>query len=332
MWLSPELCDRQMEVFVNLFEISRDEVAHFNILQVAPSEFDRIQIGGITGQKLQVDPLSRKTGDILIHGGTSVNRRPVPDDQPALRVVHQVRQIGNGMQAIQRFLPCQGVEPPFHRNSAHYRQMVSCLPLVQHRRRSTRGVRFGNRRQQVKARFIDKNKCSTLAPCTSQQFRPDFHLPAFDFRFIAMQCPRDRNLRCPFQLFQYPGDVPRMVRHPEFLLEYRGHPLAVPIFGPEAYGFRGSATESRESNASRRPSVWKGAPEPRMCKQGRKAPSPGSTHPTVHRPNRHAQSLCNRPSSPSVLHQIPSTKSAPFPPVVWLRFLPGHDRIIAIVL
>src|SRR3972149_3411498 len=66
----------------------------------------------------------------------------------------------NTIDTIESFIPCHGKQPTARCDATHDGQMITSLEHSQDRRLSARCIGFDSRWQEVKARFIHKNKDS----------------------------------------------------------------------------------------------------------------------------------------------------------------------------
>ena len=72
-----------MDFDVQLLQVQARLVAQFDLLQVLPQPFHRVQVRGIWRQRLQVD-LAAGLRHERLNLGTPVDRRSVPDGQQAV--------------------------------------------------------------------------------------------------------------------------------------------------------------------------------------------------------------------------------------------------------
>jgi hypothetical protein len=56
-------------------------VAQFDALEVVPDALVRIELGGVSGQLLEMQAARRAPAQEVLHGLAAVDRRPIPDDQ-----------------------------------------------------------------------------------------------------------------------------------------------------------------------------------------------------------------------------------------------------------
>jgi hypothetical protein len=74
------------------------QVFHFNILQVVPDAFVRVEVRGITGQLFQVNATGRTLSEKGFDLVTAMSRQTVPDKQEFARNVtqHMPQKLHNG--------------------------------------------------------------------------------------------------------------------------------------------------------------------------------------------------------------------------------------------
>ena len=92
--------------------------------------------------------------------------------------------------------------------------------------------------QEVEARFVHENQGAAFAAGLVLEPRPDLDSPLLDLLLIALDGPRDRQLGCPPQFLQEPGDVALVIGDAELLLDDLGHAGTGPDLAAEAVGFR----------------------------------------------------------------------------------------------
>ena len=96
---------------MQFFQVQTGQVAHFNVFEVLPESFVRIEIRGVGWQTFQKDFVRFVLGQELSYIGTAMDRRPIPDhQQPAGRRAQEVLQKANAIRAGQRGLAHQGVQ------------------------------------------------------------------------------------------------------------------------------------------------------------------------------------------------------------------------------
>src|ERR1700677_2247169 len=281
----------------------------------------RTQIGSVSRHRLQLNSLGASLGQEFLDSAPPMDGRAIPDHQQLLsRLYQQVLQEDHAFRTLQRFLPHQGVQ--FSRRSAsrHDRKIVPGQLLVDNRGLPFRPIGSDQARQQIKARFIDTNQGSVLPRRLATQFGPHFNPPSRDDGFVALDRPRDRNLRCPTQILQHAGNVIPVVANPEFPLDNLGDPRTGPDITTEAIGFR-SVPEKIRNLASLQKS--------QLCGVTRRSMRPQRLCPSVLRyMNPLTDSAVGNTQSngyvvlrPTLLLEFPSTKASPFFPVAggWRR-------------
>jgi hypothetical protein len=178
-------------------------------------------------------------GEELLDLLTAVDGRPVPDHQQARSdVPDQVLEELDGVQPVERLLTYQGVDLAGRRDSAHDREVVARLPLVEDRRVPLGGVGPDLARQEVEARFIHENQGAALAAGLVLEPRPDRDAPLLDLLLVALDGPRNRQLGRPAQFLPKPGDVTLVVGDAELLFDDLGDAGTGPDLAAKAVGFR----------------------------------------------------------------------------------------------
>ena len=133
------------------------KIAQFDILQIVPDAFIGIQIRGIAGQTLQVNPSGGSIAQEFFHHLSPVSRKPIPDDQElALNVPQQMLEKAHNMGPTKRLFLNARVQFPLWRHRADRREMFP-EGVFQYRRLALRrpGVNGGS--QQVKASLVDED-------------------------------------------------------------------------------------------------------------------------------------------------------------------------------
>ena len=121
----------QMEFHVDVFQIPADAVLHFGVFELSPSPLDGIQVGCIRRKEFEVDSLPWNVAKEFADRGATMNRRSVPDHQPAVAIAENVVQKGDGMDFGQGLLTGERVQVTIHRHASHDRKVVPSLPVVQ---------------------------------------------------------------------------------------------------------------------------------------------------------------------------------------------------------
>src|SRR5664279_2631844 len=109
----------------------------------------------------------------------------------------QLFQEMNAIRAVQRIVSGHRKQPTLRCHSTHYRQMVVGLEDWQDGRFSTRSIGSDDGGQEIKARFVHKNKDSMLQARFFLHFRPNLFSPAGNLYFITLGGTFNRSLWCP---------------------------------------------------------------------------------------------------------------------------------------
>ena len=206
---------------MQLLQIQARQIPHLDVFEMLPATalVKRTQIRSVAGERLQVDFLRASRSQIRPNFSPAMNGRTIPNDQqPRSRLTQQMLQKFDAVRTRQRLLPNQGIQLPRWRNAGHDRKMVVTLLFGEYRRHSQRAIGSDHARQQVEARFVDKNQGAALFRRLPAQPRPYLGPPTFDGRFVALDGPPQRNLRCPPQIFQQARNMVLMVGGAEFPL------------------------------------------------------------------------------------------------------------------
>jgi hypothetical protein len=76
-----------------------------------------------------------------------------------------------------------------------------------------------------------------------------------------LDCPRDRNLRCPTQILQDAGNVIPVVANPKFPLDDLGNTGTGPDVATKTIGFGSMPEEIRNLVSLRNSQLWRGPAE-----------------------------------------------------------------------
>ena len=223
---------------MQFLQVQTDKISHLHVLQMLPRLFDRIEVRRISGKSLDMDAAAVFARKEFRDQNAAMDRRAIPYHQhAAAKVTHEVFEELDDMHAIERLLPHQAVEPGFASDAAHHRQMVACLPLLDDRGLALRRIRSHDARQQIKARFVRKNKGFALALSLRFQLWPDNFPPSCDFVFVALHSPEHGQLRCPMQAMKQSGNMGFVKRNAEFLGDDFGDSRGGPSLSAKPVGF-----------------------------------------------------------------------------------------------
>src|SRR5438128_2112198 len=96
--------NRNVEFFMQLFQVDTWLVAKLHVLQLAPKPFDRIEFWRVARQKHDDQPRFANLLDEVRDSSSSVDRRAIPDDQEFSRHgAEQSPQKRDAVQARKRF-------------------------------------------------------------------------------------------------------------------------------------------------------------------------------------------------------------------------------------
>src|ERR1044072_1487355 len=224
---------------MQLLHVHTREVGHLHILQMVPTSLVQwAEIRSIAWQRLQVNSFRAFLCQVLADCSPAVNRRSIPDHQQLLtRLYEQVFQKDHALRTRQRLAANQRIQLSRWRYSGHDRQMVARQLLVDDRSFPSRAIRADHAWQQVERRFIDKNQGATLIQGTLMRLGPSSAAPVGDGCFVALNGPRDRNLRCPAQFLENARNMVAVIGDAEFKGQNFSDTGTRPKLSAKAIGF-----------------------------------------------------------------------------------------------
>jgi hypothetical protein len=136
-------------------QVSATQIPQLDALQVVPQPFNRIELGRIAGQALQVQPLGGAACQEVFDGLTVMNRGAVPDDEQfagdlAQEQPQEADDIGRVVGAVLRLQK----DPSRWGERADGREVVMGQRDAQHWRLPAGRPRAHGQGQEVKARLI----------------------------------------------------------------------------------------------------------------------------------------------------------------------------------
>src|SRR5271166_690947 len=78
-----QAADGKMEFQLKFFQVQEHHIAQLDMLQVLPDALDRVEVGGVRRQSLDVHTPALGTRQEILDLGTAVDGRPIPDHQKA---------------------------------------------------------------------------------------------------------------------------------------------------------------------------------------------------------------------------------------------------------
>lgn len=99
MWFLSQATDSQVEFHIKLLQIEAHKVAHFDMLEVIPHPFSRIEIWSIGRQLFQMNLVCTDFRDVLLDCGTAMDRRALQNhQQSSVHHTHEMLQERDRMQ------------------------------------------------------------------------------------------------------------------------------------------------------------------------------------------------------------------------------------------
>src|SRR5918992_3707892 len=142
-----------------------DDILQLHPLQVVPDPLIRIQLGGIGGQLLQMDPLpswARQEGFDLL---APVDGVAIPDhQQPHRDLGGQVPQERRPTYTPEGPVLYPGVQPALGSNAADHREMVSAEGCPEHWGLAPGGIGLDHQGQQVAAGLVYEDDAPAFVP------------------------------------------------------------------------------------------------------------------------------------------------------------------------
>src|SRR5665213_3289161 len=253
-----------------------------------------------------------------------MDRRPIPDHQKlGSEVSDQVLEKLDGVQAIQRLLTHQGIDPPAQRNPTHDREMVAGLPHAKNGCVTFGGVRLDSTGQKVKARFIHENQATAFMTGFRLQARPDLRSPTLDLQFVPLCGSRDRHLRRPAKFLQEPRDLAFVIGRTKLFFNDLSDASTSPDLAPKTVSFRPVSKEVRDQPNLFGLEFW-GTAGNRVCQQCSRAIVAGPSQPPADGSLADTERDGDLPLAPAGLTQRPGTHPPPLPPISWLETTRFH--------
>jgi hypothetical protein len=152
--LVSEACHRLAQFVPKFIEVCTTDSAEFDMLEIAPDAFDRIQIRCIRRQAFQLNVGCCTFGQKAFHLPI-VNRRSIPDNQQfasqmLLEMLEEPHYIGTGQGPS----AAAQIEATIARDRTNHRTMLACQRFGQNRRLADRSIAAYRRRQEIEARLV----------------------------------------------------------------------------------------------------------------------------------------------------------------------------------
>jgi hypothetical protein len=237
MRLATQALDRKPKFPPQVRKVQAAQIPHVHVLQVVPDAFPRVEVRGIGRELLQVNlpgsPFGQKRAHVPL-----VNGRAIPDHQQFLRYMRQqVLEKDHAIEAVQRVIAHQGVEPAVHRNAAHDRHMVAGVHRAQDGGLSAGRIGADPAPARDKSQTRPQRQWFALRCVPFFELWPHLDPPLVYHRFIALGGARDRQLGRPVEAPQQSRDMRLVVRDAELLPDHRRHPGTGPKLATKSVGF-----------------------------------------------------------------------------------------------
>src|SRR5574341_472570 len=144
-------------------KIKTAEISQFDLLEIAPDAFIRIEIRRIAGQAFQEDAFSRSLSQKISTVGPAMGGQAIPNDQQLTGdKTQQMLQEPDKIRALEGMVLCQSEQPPLWRNGANDRQVVAAERDTQHGRASDWRIGPGDGGQPVEPGFVHEHYGSSF--------------------------------------------------------------------------------------------------------------------------------------------------------------------------
>src|ERR671915_1052347 len=142
-----------------------DDILQLHPFQVVPDPLIRVQLGGIGGQLLQMDPLPSWAGQEGFDLLAAVDGAAIPDDQqPHRDMGGQLLQEPRRIYTPEGPVLHSGVQPTMGSNAADYREMVPAEGCPEHWSLAPRGIGLDHQGQQVAATLVYEDDGPAFLP------------------------------------------------------------------------------------------------------------------------------------------------------------------------
>lgn len=194
-----------MKFMAQLVKISATEVAEFNMLEMLPHTFIRVQFRCVGWEAFQMDCFRPSISKEVFHLIRAMNTPAIPQHQQlAAEVPAQVTQESHTLPAGQGAGARQSRQLSRWCDPTHRRQMIARLTDLQDWCFTARGIRPDNPGQQVEGGFVDADNQAAFAA------RLFFSSGQTSVRQRAISCsarsrrPLEWLLRSPVQRLEQP--------------------------------------------------------------------------------------------------------------------------------
>ncbi len=162
--LVAEPFDGEAQFAAELAQVSAAPVAEFDVLEIVPDTFVRVEVGRVAGQLLQLEPCRRPLGQEVLHRLGTMDGRAIPDQEEfALNVTQQTLEKADDLGAPESPLAHLQEHPPVVGKAANHGQMIARAGHAQDRRLAPRRVGAHEPRQQVEGGLVYPDDRAPLA-------------------------------------------------------------------------------------------------------------------------------------------------------------------------
>ena len=187
--LVAEPFDGEAQFDAELGQVSAAEVAAFDVLEIVPDAFVRVEVRGVVGQGLQLQPSCRPLGEEVLDRLGTMDGRAIPDhEEVALDVAQQMLEKADDLGAPESPLAHLQEDPPVVGEAAQHGQMIARAGHAQDRRLAPRRVGAHEPRQQVEGGLVYPDDRAPLAlgfACRAGQRSANQAVIACSSRWVA---------------------------------------------------------------------------------------------------------------------------------------------------
>jgi hypothetical protein len=141
-------------------------IPEFDPLQVCPETLARIQVWGVGGEALYLEPWRRALGQELLEEMAAVDRRAIPNDhQRARHLAEQMLQERDDIGGIDGLVLAVEIQLALRRNRTDSREVITRPPLPENGGLTYGGIGTDDTGQGIKPRFIDEEDGLPLGLC-----------------------------------------------------------------------------------------------------------------------------------------------------------------------
>jgi hypothetical protein len=162
-WFATDAFDGIAELLPEVMKVEATQVPQLDPFELLPNALVRIQLRGIRGQALQMEPLGRSVGQELFDEMAAVNGGAIPDnDHTTGDLPQHMLQEGYHVLRIEGALLDVEIEFSLRGDGADGREMITRPPLPQDGSLAHRGIGADDTGQGIKPRFVYEQDCLLL--------------------------------------------------------------------------------------------------------------------------------------------------------------------------